>query len=226
MRKIIYVPVIHMSADMGSIAKQVNKRGIKGFGEEFWEKHKETISGFWDSIVKYFADMKVGNFKIYQDGLVADGEVGQKIVEEGIRAGSKNYQIVGDLLKKGAVLVQTEDFPLVKKERDRIVSISQSKTITGKLLAYMKYKLTKNELLKKRDKYIAKRIFETLDHGETGILFIGAYHNVIPKLSGEVHVTEVKDEEKVREYQRLLLHHNRDMKQFKNLAEYLISPIR
>ncbi|NQT32769.1 MAG: hypothetical protein HQ594_03755, partial [Candidatus Omnitrophica bacterium] len=189
-------------------------------------KHKETISGFWDSIAKYFADMKVRNFKIYQDGLVADGEVGRKIVEEGIKAGSKNYQIVGDLLKKGAVLVQTEDFPLVKKERDRIVRISQSKTIPGKLLAYLKYRLTKNELLKKRDKYIAKRVFETLDHGETGILFIGAYHDVIPELAGKVQITEVKDEEKVRNYQRLLLRHNRDMKEFENLADYLISPIK
>ena len=68
MRKLIYVPIIHMSADLGSIAKQVDKRGIAGFGEEFWKKHRETISGFWDSIVNYFSSLEVENFKIYQDG--------------------------------------------------------------------------------------------------------------------------------------------------------------
>ena len=64
MRKLIYVSVIHMSADLGSVAKQVNKRGIAGFGEEFWEKHRETVSDFWDSIGKYFANMEVKNFKV------------------------------------------------------------------------------------------------------------------------------------------------------------------
>jgi len=225
MKRLIYVPVIHMSADLGSIAKQVNKRGIAGFGEEFWRNHGETISGFWDSIIKYFADLKVKGFKIYQDGLVADGEVGQKIVEEGIKAGSKNYQVVGDLIKRGAVLVRTEDFPLVKKERDRIVRISQSKTVTGKLLAYLKYRLTKNGLLRKRDKYIAKRIFETLGHGETGILFIGAFHNVMSELTGKVQITEVKNAGKVRDYQSSLLRHNRDMGNFEGLIRYLISPV-
>ena len=93
MRKLIHVPCIHMSADLGSIAKQFDKRGIAGFGDEFWAKHKETISGFWDSIEKYFSKLDVNNFKIYQDGMLADGEVAQKIIEDAIKAGSKNYEI-------------------------------------------------------------------------------------------------------------------------------------
>lgn len=214
-----------MSADLGSIAKQVDKRGIAGFGEEFWERHKETISGFWDSIVKYFADLDVKDFKIYQDGLVADGEVGERIVEEGVKAGSKNYEIINDLLKRGAVLIQTEDFPLVKEERDRIVKITKAKTITEKLIAYLKYRLTKNRLLKKRDNYIAKRINETLNHGERGILFMGAYHDIIPKLAKDIQVIEVKEAEKIRDYQRLLPFYPRDKKGFEELAKYLISPV-
>lgn len=55
MRKLIYVPIIHMNADLGTVAKAVDKRGIADFGEEFWRKHKETVSGFWDVIVNYFA---------------------------------------------------------------------------------------------------------------------------------------------------------------------------
>jgi len=189
MKQLIYVPIIHMSADLGSIAKQVDKRGIAGFGEEFWERHRRTVDSFWNSIVRSFADSDVKGYKIYQDGMVADGEVGQKIIEEGIKAGSKNYQIIDELIKKGATLVQTEDFSLVKKERDRIVKIIKSKSIAEKLISYLIYKLTKNSLLKKRDGYIARRICETLNHGEIGILFIGADHNIIPKLFRKVQIS-------------------------------------
>ncbi len=225
MKKLIYAPVIHMSADLGSIAKQADKKGIAGFGEDFWKKHRETISGFWDSIVKYFTNLEVKDFKIYQDGLVVDGEVGQKIVEEGIKAGSKNYEIIDDLLKRGAILVQTEDFALVKEERDRIVKITKAKATTKKLTAYLWYKFTKNRLLNKRDNYIAKRINETLNHGETGILFIGAYHDIIPRLSKNIQVTCVKEARKVRDYQRLLLHYRRKKEEFEELTKYLLSPV-
>ncbi len=173
MRKLIYVPVIHMSADLGSVARQVDKKGIAGFGEEFWRKHRETISKLWDVIFNYFIDLDVKGFKIYQDGMVADGEVGEKIVEEGVKAGSKNYEIISDLLKRGALLVKTEDFPLVKKERDRIVRIANAGSTGKKLTAYLIYRLTRDRLLKKRDRYIAERINETLRPWESGILFRG-----------------------------------------------------
>ena len=225
MKKLIYVPIIHMSADLGSIANHVDKRGIAVFGEEFWKKHRETVSGFWDSIVNYFTNLEVKDFKIYQDGMVADAEVGQKIVDEGVKSGSKNYEIIDDLLKKGAVLVKTEDFALVKEERDRIVKITQAATTTQKLIAYLKYKLAKNRLLKKRDNYIAKRIDETLDYGETGILLIGAYHDIIPKLAKDIQVIEVKEARKISRYQNLLLSARKNKLEFEELNKYLISPV-
>jgi len=215
-----------MSADLGSIANHVDKRGIAGFGEEFWSRHRETVSGFWDSISNYFANLEVKDFKIYQDGLVADGEVGERIVEEGVKAGSKNYEIIDDLVKRGAILVQTEDFPLVKEERDRIVKITQAKTTTQKLIAYLKYRLAKNRLLKKRDNYIAKRIDETLTDGEKSILFMGAYHDIIPKLAKEIQITEIKEVKKVRDYQRSLLSFRKNKEEFAQLAKYLVSPVK
>jgi len=226
MRKLIYVPIIHMSADLGSIPNHVDKRGIAGFGEEFWRRHRETVSGFWDSISNYFADLEVNDFKIYQDGLVADGEVGKRIVEEGVKAGSKNYEIINDLVKRGAILVQTEDFALVKEERDRIVKITRAKTTTAKLIAYLKYRLTKNRLLKKRDDYIAKRIDETLADEETGILFLGAYHNIAPKLAEGIRRIEVKEAEKIRSYQKLLLSFRKNKEEFDQLAKYLVSAVK
>jgi len=79
--------------------------------------------------------------------------------------------------------------------------------------------------LRKRDKYIVKRINETLEHGETGILFIGAYHNIKNELSKSVRISETKNTEKVREYQRLLTFHSKNTERFKELSEYLVSEI-
>ncbi len=227
MKKLIYVPIIHMSADLGSIAKQVNERGIAGFGEEFWKRHRETISGFWNAIAHYFdsIDVYTRKMKIYQDGMVAEGEVGEKIVEESIKAGSKNYEVVLRLLKRGAVLVKTEDFKLVKKELDRLLAITQAKSIPEKLIAFIKYKLSKNRLLNKRDKFIANRIAETLNEDETGIIFIGANHNVKKRLPKDIKVIEIKDTEKVRKYQELLPFYNSNRERFEELGRYLTSEV-
>jgi len=226
MKTLIYVPIIHSTVDLGSIAEDVTKRAVRDLGEEIWKEHGKTIDGFWDSIVDYFNSIDVSGMKIYQDGMVAEGEAGEQIVEVMSEAGSKNYMLLSNLLKRGALLKKTEDFGLVKKERDRIVKVTQVLNTAAKLVAYFKYRCTKNMLLQKRDMYVAKRICETLNHGETGILFMGAYHEIIPKLKRKMQITEIKKVEKVKDYQKLLSCPNRDAEKFKELAEYLISPIK
>ena len=225
MRTLIYVPVIHTAADLGSLAKDVAKRGIADLGKGFWEEHRKTVEGFWNVISHYFDSVNVSGRKIYQDGMVAGEEMGQRIVEEGIKSGSKNYRLLSELLKRGAILVKTEDFKLVKEERDRLLKITRAKTIAEKLFGFTRYRLTKNMLLNKRDKFITKRIDETLNKGETGIIFIGAYHNIKNRLPKNIQIEEIKDREKVKEYQRLLPFYKRNKARFEELTQYLISPI-
>lgn len=225
MRTLLYVPIIHTSADLGSLAKDVTKRGIADLGEAFWKRHEKTVEGFWNAIIEYFDSIEVSSFKIYQDGMVAEGEVGQKIVEEGLKSGSKNYEVISRLLQKGAILVKTEEFSLVKEERDRLLTITQAKSITRKLAAFIKYKLVKNRLLNKRDEFIAKRIDETLNRGETGIIFIGAYHNIRKRLPEDIQIKEIKDVDKVREYQMLLPFYKKNKERFEELGRYLISKV-
>lgn len=225
MRTLIYVPVIHTSADLGSLAGDVTKRGIADLGEDVWKEHQRTVEGLWDAISHYFDSIDVSGMKIYQDGMVAEGEIGEKIVEEGIKLGSKNYELVSNLIRRGAILVKTEVFKLVKKERDRLLAITQAKSITQKIIAFIRYKLVKKRLLSKRDNYIAKRIDETLNNGATGIIFIGAYHNIKERLSKDIQITEIKDADKIREYQRLLPFYNKNRKRFEELSRYLVSEI-
>ena len=225
MRTLIVVPVIHTSADLGSLAKEVNRRGIAYLGEELWKEHIKTVEGFWDVVSHYFDSIDVSGMKIYQDGMIAGGEVGQKIVEEGARSGSKNYELIARLLQRGAILFKTEDFKLVKRERDRLLAITQAKSLHEKLIAFIKYKLVKNRLLNKRDKFIAGRVDETLNQDETGIIFIGAYHNIKDRLPKDVRIMEIKNTEKVREYQKLIPFYNKNKERLKELGRYLISKI-
>ena len=225
MRTLIYVPIIHTGADLGSLAEDVTKRGITSLGEEVWKEHIKTVDGFWDAISNYFDSINVSGMKIYQDGMVAEGEIGQKIVEEGLKSGSKNYELLSRLLQKGAILVKTEDFALVKRERDYLVELTKAMTRIGKLIAYLKYRLIKNELLRKRDEFIANRINGTLNQGETGIIFIGAYHNIKKRLPEDIQIKEIKDADKIRGYQRLLPFYKKNKERFEELGRYLVSKV-
>ena len=210
---------------MGSLAPALGEGANAVLGQELWQKHKEIVSGFWDSVARFFDSLDGNGFKVYQDGMVADGTEGLRIIREGIALQSENYEIIGKLLERGAILVKTEDLALVRQEHAYITKIVGSKSLKGKEIAALRYKLAQSKLLRQRDDFIARRIKETLSEEEPGILFIGAYHDVIPKLPQDIEIKEVKKTEKVREYQRLLSNPRRDKRHFEQLAQYLISPI-
>ncbi|MCG2815603.1 MAG: hypothetical protein L6425_06700 [Candidatus Aminicenantes bacterium] len=225
MRTLLYVPIIHTRADLGSLAEDVERRGLEKFGENMWRDHLRTIDGFWDALSLYFDSINVSRAKVFQDGMVADGDVGLNIVQEGEKAGSKNHELVSKLLHRGALLMKTEDFNLVKKERDRLLKMIRAKTIVEKLFGLFIYKLTKKSLLNQRDDDIARRIDLALDEGETGILFIGAYHHIKPRLPRDIKIKEIKEIRKIKEYQSLLPFYHKNQKRFEDLSGYLISKI-
>ena len=210
---------------MGFFGPALGEGANAVLGQELWQKHKEIVSGFWDSVARFFDSLDGNGFKVYQDGMVADGTEGLRIIREGIALQSENYEIIGKLLERGATLVKTEDLALVRQEHAYITKIVGSKSLKGKEIAALRYKLAQSKLLRQRDDFIARRIKETLSEEEPGILFIGAYHDVIPKLPQDIEIREVKKAEKVREYQRLLSNPRRDKRHFEQLAQYLISPI-
>jgi hypothetical protein len=222
MRKLLYVPIIHVDSDLGSIAPAIDKRSTQICGRERWERHKQIVSTFWDNIEKYFKKLNADNLKIYQDGLMADGELGRKIIEETAQKGSKNYRILLDLIRRGAEIRKTEDITLLKEEYNRILKLSQSKSIWERASAYIGYRFHKDRLMMKRDKFIAGAINQTLKEEETGVLFIGAYHDVIPLLAEDIAIEEVKNREKVKAYFKMLISRGNEEK-FDELGEYLMN---
>ena len=117
---------------------------------------------------------------------MADGEMGMRIVEESAKKGSKDYEIVLKLVERGAKIIKTEDVSLLKKEFKYIVGMTKEKSSIKRFIAALKYRLKKKKLLQERDRFIAKTIDETLNDGEVGILFLGAYHNILDKLPEDI----------------------------------------
>lgn len=224
MRKLIYVPVIHSGADMGSFSSEIRNKTISLLGEQQWQKHLETVNAYWEYISFYFKhlDFTVKGVKIYQDGMFADGDTALKILDAGTQSGSKNSEIVMNLIMRGGILVKTEDYQLVKNEYDGIQSLLKSANKLLLMTRLLRYKISKSRNLRERDTFISMRISETLRQSETGILFIGAYHNIVNHLPKDIQITEVKKIEKVRQYQKIIqTGRGRTSMQFDQLSAYL-----
>jgi hypothetical protein len=189
---------------MGSLGANLDALAEKELGSSWWQEHGRAISLFWDQVAHFFNSLDVRGLKVYQDGLVANGADGLRIIREGINRGSRNYEIVGKLLEREAVLVKTEDPVLVKQEYAYIAKMAGSKSEKEKEAWALRYKLAQGRLLMQRDDFIARRIRETLGEGETGVLFIGAYHDILSKLPSDIQVTQVRDVAKTRQCHKTL----------------------
>ncbi len=224
-RKLLYVPIIHVEADLGSLAEPVARTSHRIYGQARWERHQETVKEFWDSIAAHFEGSEAAGLKVYQDGLLAEGELGRRIIDEGARSGSRNFEVVKKLMERGAEIRKTEEACLLREECECLMKMVHSRSAWGKLWAYLQYKLRQRKLLTRRDKFIAGRINETLKAGETGVLFLGAYHDVLPHLSRDIEVKELKERERVKTYVGLL-RRRRDQASLDRVADYLAAPVR
>ena len=196
MRQLYYIPIIHGISDFGSLAPTVSEKGATLMGKDAWQEHQQVIADFWNSLANFFQLQNVKGWKIFQDGMAAEGELAHKIVDEATKKGSANHEIIQNTLKKGAIIVKTEDIDLLKAELRNITALANAKTFAGKTVAYARYQWEKERLLKKRDLFIAKRINETLKEKDIGVLFIGAEHEVLPHLAKDIKVIEVKERQK------------------------------
>ena len=174
---------------MGSMAKELEKKGIEKLGKKKWEENQRRIAQFWDQAEKELDALKLNynSVHVYQDGVPTGGELGLKIVTQTAAKGSRNYQIVQKLIEKGATLEGTESKELLIKEYQFVQAFVQA-TADKKNQELQVYEQAKDDLIKKRDAYIAKQIDTSLKNGETGILFIGAHHRVKEKLPKNITI--------------------------------------
>jgi len=198
-RTLIYIPIIHTGPDLGSLASAVEEKAIRLLGEH-WKEHKRVVGQYWEEIVKYFERRGLQGVKIFQDGLPVGGKEAEALINELAETGSPNYKLLKDLGERGALLLKTEDPALLKREYQLTKELVAKKPLLSAVRAFLNYKYRKDGLLKARDKYIASQIDRELKERETGICFLGAYHEVLPKLAKDIKVVLFKDPDKVKEY--------------------------
>ncbi len=196
MKKVIYIPIIHNKADLGSLGSQLSVEGERKYGVASWQSHLEEVDKSWDEIeieiARQLENVPWDTIKIYQDGLPVTGEIGIKIVKDAASQGSKNYAIIDALLSQGARLETAEDKELLFQEYYLLSDISKAPTYEQQIEAFLKYQRESLEILNKRDAFIANQINTSLKDGETGIAFFGAAHSVLEKLNNDIDVIAIR----------------------------------
>lgn len=190
MRTLIYFPIVHTSSDMGELGNAVKNLYLTRVGRIGWKRKQDMVNRFWDLIEHTISGLKIdpSRIKIYQDALPAELEGKElEILEQLADSGSRNHIIVRELVRKGATLVGTESINLLMSEYDLSKKIIN--TASPRKKSQKKEILERqDETLKKRDRFIASRINDTLHDGETGILFLGMLHNIKPWLAEDIEV--------------------------------------
>lgn len=201
MREIIYIPIVHSEIDLGSVSEELKGEYIKIYGEEKWFEHTRTIEDFWEGIRREILSLPLdyNKVKLYQDGLPNCGrelEIVKKLASEG----SKNHKLLQDLVERGGKLIGTENPQLLLEEYRRMKrelrGLASSKASgsgveikEGGFQGTTNPKLpTYDEITLRRDRYIARRIDETLEEGETGLLFMGAIHRTPEMLPPDIKI--------------------------------------
>ncbi len=184
------IRIVHAPSDMGSMKDGLEKEGISQIGRQRWEENQRRIAKFWDEVERDVDSLGLdpGKLRIYQDGLPCSGALGERIVRETAERGSRNYQIIRKLMEKGARIEATESPELLRREYDYIKALIDAKTDAERVEAAAKYDKVKDSLLEDRDTFIAQSINSTLKDGEIGLLFIGASHDVLPKIAKDIGV--------------------------------------
>ena len=132
MKKLIYIPIVHNRADLGSLGSQLSLEGERKYGASAWQHHLEEVDRSWDEIeIAIFKQLKKSSFdkiRIYQDGLPVVNEIGIKIVKDAAENGSKNYLIIDNLLTRGAKLEIAENKEFLLKEYYLLSDIKKAET--------------------------------------------------------------------------------------------------
>jgi len=189
-RNLIYVPVIHTQADMGSMSVSLKQEYVKKFGKGKWQQHVREIDQMWEGLRDKIKRLNLdwSRVRVYQDGLPVCGKE-KEIIKDLAAQGSKNHEIVAWLLESGAKIEGTEDAPLLLREYSYIKKLGEAHTKEAQEKATQEYEDAAAKLLKNRDTFIKNRIDKTLNKGETGILFMGLLHKVDEGLADDINVS-------------------------------------
>lgn len=192
MRKLNIIPIIHSRQDLGSLDLPIQEFKNKLLSKTEIQSSRSVVGNFWKELRLGIEGWQVEfeQLMLYQDAIPftghMDGVIEQQIVRELSAKGSPNHQLLEWLMDQGATLVGTESAELLLKEYD-VVRKSLADGFQGfgdDLSSEPIYSV----LLEQRDRFIADRIFSSLQENKVGVLFIGMLHRVENYLDASIVV--------------------------------------
>jgi hypothetical protein len=186
-RTLVYIPIIHTQADMGTLGPALNRMKLARLGRRGSARQADLVARKWDAIERAVAKLPEAKLRVYQDGLPVCGRE-REIVAQMAAAGSRNHQLLLHLEERGAVLMGTESAELLLEEYRLQATAIEARTALAAARVESQQKPLRDALLEKRDRFIAARIDATLAAGETGLLFLGMLHAVNRYLSPDIQV--------------------------------------
>jgi len=189
-RTLVYIPIVHSQADMGSLGQSIHRSHLHRKGKTVSKRKAAAIDQIWANIESAIERLHLvyPKVRLYQDGLPVCGRE-LDIVQDLAESGSRNHQLLLSMIKKGAILMGTESAELLIKEYELYKSIINTSNIYPVSKMKPPQKALSESVLKARDHYIAQHINQTLCAGETGILFLGMLHASEPFFSADIQIT-------------------------------------
>ena len=186
----ICIPIVHTAADMGGLARSARRLAVRKLGRQAWERNVDVIDQMWADIRRTVEawEMPWEKVRLYQDSLPLCGRE-EEIARDLAKAGSPNHQLLLSLTSKGAMLMGTESGELIFEEYRLAQEILAAKDPEEAARIEAQHGSRRRSLLVRRDRFIARRINETLRAGEIGLLFLGLLHSIEPGLAKGIRVT-------------------------------------
>jgi hypothetical protein len=188
-RTLIHLPIIHTTQDMGNLGDSIHQAAASAFGSRSTIRKDRFVDKIWTAVERTVDSMDLSSHKVrlYQDGLPICGRE-MEIVADLAEAGSRNHRLLMRMIHSGAVLMGTESPELLLEEYHLIKqAVSGWNTAKGAKGSLERPKMAER-LLKRRDQFIAQRIDDTLEPGETGVLFLGMLHALDEYMNPNIRV--------------------------------------
>lgn len=184
-RMLYHFPIIHTQADMGELSELISRSTIRKLGQQVWQRKLYLVSRMWDDIEQFCEDLQLpfARVRLYQDGLPVCGREADIVRELALR-GSRNHCLLLRLMEKGGAIMGTESPEFLVEEYNLARQL-----LSGEANAE---KIDEQELLDRRDRFIASRINSTLLRDEIGILFLGMLHSLDELLDEDIDVIYVQ----------------------------------
>jgi hypothetical protein len=185
-RRLIYLPIIHTAADMGTLGASIRGKKVSTMGRPGLTHQAAVVDKMWEKIESVATGLPLvqGTVRVYQDGLPVCGHE-REIVSELAGAGSRNHRLLLALAARGAALMGTESPELLVEEYQLASAVFAA---GANLKRDGRQRELRDSLLEKRDRFIAQRINATLGAGESGILFLGMLHQAAKYLDSGIDV--------------------------------------